>query len=128
MGNIAICWGMEGGLTVCIHLCQSMYLMLQFLCSEIQAVSYIFDNLHITACFVVCVYSTGCVVAAPRHCLSIMHDDCGGYHLPYSAETAAVCDNCLRMNCMFQHLTSFRTELHTLEGERLQPCNMDLFF
>jgi len=35
MGNIAICWGMEGGLTVCIQLFQSMYLMLQFLWSEL---------------------------------------------------------------------------------------------
>jgi hypothetical protein len=29
---------------------------------------------------------------------------------------------------MFQHLTSFRTELHTFEGERLQQRNMYLFF
>jgi len=95
----------------------------------IGSVSHNSDNLHITACFVTCVCSTGCVVAAPRHCLSIMLDDCGSYHLPYSAQTAAIpCDNCLRMNCMFQHLTSFRTELRTLEGKRLQPHNTDLFF
>jgi hypothetical protein len=120
---------MEDG-SDCIQLFHSipLYLMLVPVVRAIGSVSHNFDNLHITTCFVTCVCSTGCVVAAPRHCLSITHDDCGSYHLPCSAQTAAIpCDNCLRLNCMFQHLTSFKTELQTLEGERLQPHNTDLF-
>jgi hypothetical protein len=94
----------------------------------IGSVSHNFDNLHITTCFVMCVCSTGCVGAARRHCLSIMHADCGSYHLPCSAQTAAIpCDNHLRMNCVSTS-NQFQNRLQTLEGERLQPRNTDLFF
>jgi len=110
MGNIVVCWGMEDG-SDCLHPIISKYPIVPHasvpVIRAVGSFSHNFANLQITTCFVTCVCSTGCVVAAPEHCLSIMHDDCGSYHLPYSAQTAAIPrGNHLRMSCMFQHLTS----------------------